>query len=156
MSAPDFSKARDYAYRLLDVRPRSIRELDEKLRKKGFSEETSAEVIEYLRKTGHLNDEEFARIWLNYRTASKPTGPCLLRYELENKGIDSETIEKVIQREYDAKFNQAGLAGEAVEARLNRMKGLQPDVKRRRLLAYLKRRGFSYDVAKEAVEEMVQ
>lgn len=152
----DFSKARDYAYRLLDVRPRSIKELDERLERKGFSKEVRSGLVEYLKERDYLNDEEFARIWVNYRTSSKPTGPHLLRYELKKKGVDNELIDKVLAAEYEAKFSQACLVREAVETRLKLLKGLDEQTKKRRLLAYLTRRGFSYEIAREVIGEKLR
>ena len=86
----------------------------------------------------------------------KKTRTFHMPFPIKKKGIANETIERVIAKEYDARFSQENLAREAVETRLKTLKGLEPGTKRRRLLSYLTRRGFADEIATEVITEMVK
>ncbi len=63
-------KARDKAANYLSYRARSQKEMSDYLAGKGFDEEVVAETIDWLLRYGYLNDEMFARQWVESRMRS--------------------------------------------------------------------------------------
>jgi regulatory protein len=146
-------KAKDYAYRLLSYRQRSTQELRERLNKKGFTAQTVKKTVEYLSRLKFLNDENFARFWVQTRIQSSPLGWSLLRYQLRQKGITEELIEKVFG-DYRAEYDEVEAAKRLASLRRRRYKDkdLKPLKLKKRLYDYLCRRGFSREAIMQAIE----
>ena len=78
----DTAKATDAAIRLLTARPRSVREIEQRLRRKEFGDPTIERVIQRLRDWRYVDDEAFARFWVENRESNRPRGRRLLKQEL--------------------------------------------------------------------------
>lgn len=144
-------QARQAALRLLSYRPRSSAEVRQKLRQKGASDDIVQIVIDRLTKADLLNDEAFARYWVEQRETFKPRSPLALRQELRQKGIAHDVIEMVIQD-----VNPESAARKAAQKKVRQLSNLTEDKFRARLGGFLQRRGFSYGLIKQITDEMWQ
>ena len=138
--------AHEAALRLLSHRPRSERELGQRLRLRGLDADVVEDEIERLRKAGLLDDEAFARLWVEDRQLSAPRGRRLLRYELLGRGVRSELAHAAVDSIDD---RTAALA--LARGRARRLAGLEFKQFSQRLARFLQRRGFGYDEVGEAV-----
>jgi regulatory protein len=143
----EFSKAYNLALNYLSYRPRSEAEVVAHLGRKGFSDELVADVRSRLHKAGLLDDAAFAQFWVENRLQFRPKGPMALRYELRQKGVAEETIARALE---DVDPEEA--AYQAAQKQARRLASEDRDVFFRRLLAYLSRRGFTYETARTACE----
>jgi len=84
------------ALRLLSYRPRSIREIKKRLTKTNADTNTINRVINNLIEQNLLNDQEFARWWVDQRVKFRPRGNYALTQELVQKGLDREIIDSVL------------------------------------------------------------
>jgi len=134
-------QAFDRAVRFLSYRPRSRAEVERYLRGKGITEDGIAGVIERLEQANYLDDEAFARFWVENREEFKPRSRRALHYELRQKGVSSQ----VIARALNASGDEAA-AWRAVEGRLARWAGLPRNELRQKIANYLSRRGFDYEI----------
>lgn len=137
-------KALHTAMGLLEVRPRSVAELRERLLRKDFSPEACDRAIERLRELGMLDDAAFARQWVENRQTFRPRGASALRDELRRKGVDRTLIEDVLSSEEIAE-GEPERARQIAQAALRKYAGA-PDRStfQRKLGGYLQRRGFSF------------
>ena len=133
--------AYEQALRLLSHRPRTERELRVRYAKTGLPEQVQDAAIERLKSGGLVNDAAFAELWIENRMEFRPRGAWALRSELSSKGVARETIEDALQD-----FDEEEAAIRAADKGARRYKHLSPDLFRRRLSAYLSRRGFAYTV----------
>ncbi len=147
----EFIKAKDYAYRLLSYRQRSTQELRERLDKKGFTPKAIKKTIEYLSQLNYLNDENFAKFWIQTKIQSKPLGWSLMRYQLRQKGVTEEVLEKV-SSDFLGQYNEVDAAKKLATSRRKRYKGLESLKLKKRLYDYLCRRGFSQEAILQAIE----
>ncbi len=146
-------RAREAAFRLLAVRARSVRELGDRLRRKGLSAAVVEETLDALTATGLLDDREFARAWADERVRLKPVGPMRLRQELTAKGVPAAVVDEVVQETY-REHDELELAARALG---KRSRGRVPTPREAaRLNAFLLRRGFSYEVAALAVKGLAR
>ncbi|MEA2576190.1 MAG: regulatory protein [Chloroflexia bacterium] len=157
------------ALAFLSYRPRSAREVEQRLRRKGFTPEQINGVMERLRSQKYIDDHEFARFWVGNRMTFNPRGPRLLRSELRQKGVPAEIVEEVlkeqvatqeelVQQAEELKVGQSANMDEPVPGtdlanaldlarkRLRAYGNLEPQVARRRLSSFLARRGYGFDV----------
>lgn len=147
----EVERAYERALNFLSYRPRSEAEVRRRLRKKGVEDEGVEVVVARLTRAGLLNDREFARYWVENRLQFNPRGARALRHELREKGVPASIIADTL-----ADFDEETSARRAAEAGMRRLAHLEPRDFRRRLGAYLARRGFSYAVVKPLIEEMLE
>ncbi len=138
-----FAKARDYAFFLLKFRLRSENELVQRLKLKKIPEETIKEVISFLKEKRFIDDNVFARAWLNSRL-KRPLGLRRIKQELRQKGVDKEIIEQETAKLKD--YSEDKIVLDLAKGRLNRLKGIDQVSAKRRVYAYLVRRGFSPEI----------
>jgi len=97
----DLSKAKFSALNLISYRPRSEKEVYDKLIQKGWGKTIANKVVSELVKNQYIDDESFAKLFANYKVKNYLLGPNSLRKELYKKGLKNEIIEKTIQLVYD-------------------------------------------------------
>lgn len=147
-AADALERARDYALTLLEQRPRSEAELRGRLRQKGFEETVIDEVLERLRQVALVDDLAFARFWAEQRQRFRAQGVALLRAELRQKGLADDVIEQVC-----AEYDEAAALRQAAEEHLRKLRTLPVEEQRRRLVARLLRRGFSYAAIRDLLHD---
>lgn len=139
--------ALESALRLLSYRPRSERELRDRLARKGFARRVIDETAGRLRELGYLDDAAFARFWTETRQALRPRSRRLLTGELRWRGVAPATAEEVT-----VDISDPEAAYRAASRRLRALRGLDYPRFRERLGGFLTRRGFSYAVARRTIE----
>ncbi|OGO50870.1 MAG: hypothetical protein A2148_07910 [Chloroflexi bacterium RBG_16_68_14] len=139
--------ALESALRLLSYRPRSERELGDRLARKGFGREVIAGTLSRLRELGYLDDAAFARFWTETRQAFRPRSRWLLAGELRRRGVSQEAAEGAT-----AAISDEQAAYQAAARRLRALRGLEYQQFRERLGRFLTSRGFSYAVARRTIE----
>jgi regulatory protein len=141
--------AHEAALSFLSYRPRSIAEVRENLQKKEFSAETIESVIARLTETRLLDDEAFARYWVDNREQFGPRSARALRFELRRKGVSDDAIQVSLDG-----LDEDMAAYRAGKAQARRLSAAEELVFRKRLGDYLLRRGFSYGVIKQVVKTL--
>ncbi len=139
------------ANRLLAVRLRSRRELEDRLHRRGISADILASVIADLERHGFIDDRRFAEAWVRTRRALLPSGRIRLQYELARKGVARDAVTQVLGGGGD----EAELALAVAQGRMRRYRGLQPEVVYRRLGGMLQRRGFSSGVVSRVLRQVL-
>jgi regulatory protein len=142
-----------YVLRFLAIRPRSQFEIEKRLVRKGFPKSDVEKMVEKLKNQNLINDREFAALWVRNRSLLRPTGKRLLFWELKQKGIAREIVDEVLGFADNVELE---LARGALENKIRLYASLEPFEKKQKLLAFLARRGFSYSIAKKALEKLQQ
>lgn len=144
-------KAVDSAARFLAYRPRSLAEVRRNLAQKGIPEAVIEAAIDRLSALGYLDDEAFARFWVENRNNFKPRGPRALRYELRQKGVANTIIDRVL----DEMLNVEVAAYQAAETRIRRLQGSTHQEFRQKVAAFLQRRGFNFETTRAVIENLI-
>ena len=92
MKVLDLAAAKQKAYRLLSIRPHSEKELEKKLRGKGFSAAVVNEALEKLHDLKYLDDASFAVQWAHNLAVNKLRGNRKIIASLREKGVVAELI----------------------------------------------------------------
>jgi SOS response regulatory protein OraA/RecX len=98
------------AAQFLAVRSRSVSETRQRLRRLGYSDAVTGQVIERLDRLGFLDDTAFARAWVESRDRAHPRGETALRQELRRRGVDDEVVRRAL-------LDRAGSSGPPGSAR---------------------------------------
>ncbi len=136
----EIDKAYQRALHFLSFRARTQYEIEKYLRDKDFSEIAIEGTTEKLYRHKYLDDVDFGQQWVSNRTRLKPKGRRALRYELRQKGLSDADIEKSI-----ADLDEDDLAWQAVQKKLPLWQSLERMAFKKKLTAFLARRGFNYD-----------
>jgi len=143
-------RAHQTAVNFISYRPRSSKEVSDKLTRKGFGADLVRAEVEQLRSLMLINDLEFARMFIRDKLRGKPMGRALLRRKLLEKGISFQATERVL-KEYvtdETELEAArALATRKLKASRARFSNLEPPMRQKRLADYLLNRGFSTEVA---------
>ncbi len=137
------------ALRLLAYRPRSEAELRQRLTLRGAPAAAVDETIARLRDLALVDDEAFARAWVESRDQTSPRGRWLLASELRAKGVPRQTVQQSL-----AALNEEDDAYRAGVRRARSMTALSYAEFRRRLGDYLLRRGFGYETVGATVSRL--
>jgi regulatory protein len=141
---PPEERAFELALRALNRRERTSAQIRSWLEQRGFEAEVVAEVVERLEEAGGLDDARFARLYAEDRRALDGWGEERIRAALAERGVASWLIE-------DALVCEESDAERALAQLIERGQVLGDDAARGKALAFLVRRGYSSEVAYEAV-----
>ncbi|MDD5568728.1 MAG: regulatory protein RecX [Candidatus Omnitrophica bacterium] len=146
-----FDKARDYAFFLLKFRLRSENELIQRLKLKKIPEKTIKELVAFLKEKKFIDDNIFAKAWINSRLR-KPLGLRRVKQELRQKGVDKEIIESQSSGVTD--YSETDTVLDLAKRRLNILKGTDQVIAKRRVYAFLLRRGFSPEIVIDTLNQL--
>jgi len=145
--------AKNHALRLIELKPRSVQEIRDRLAKKGVEKAEIEAITAELEAIGLLDDVKFARDWIENRQHFRPMGVIRLRQELFAKGIDREIVEAVLSQ-YRSQVDEKSEAMALARKKLRTLQGLKPEAARRRLAGFLARRGFSTEAVALALRSI--
>lgn len=147
----NFNKAKGYALRLIKLRPRTEYELRVKFAQKMYSEEIADQLISYCKDSGLLDDGLFAKVWLQSRL--KKYGLRRVRHELAAKGLSEQLILSETYR-IKADYDEESVVRGLMARRIKVYQGLPALTKKKRMMDYLLRRGFSLETINKVVREL--
>jgi len=142
--ASEFGKLYQRTLEWVLLRPRSEKETRDYIYKKVFEKQLEKEyidnIIDELKSKKYLDDNRFAEWWVENRFVKKGVSQKRLRMELLKKGISKSIIDEVL----DARDDEAEI--EKIIAK-KRMRYADDE----KLIQYLCRQGFSFELAREKV-----
>ncbi len=151
VSKSETRHAKSVAYRFLSERPRTVKEMTDRLSKEDLGARSIEAVIADLTRSGFLDDEQFSRLWAESRANNRPRGRRAVSSELRKLGVSRETIESVLDSCYP---DDADLVRQVAVRRAESLRRLDRATFRRRLAGYLARRGFDYAVVSPLLDEL--
>lgn len=148
LATSQYNRARERALYLLGLRDYACKELEQKLYTEA-TPEIAATVVERLREVGLLDDERYAARLARSLSEVKHYPRRRIEQELRHRGISSMLIQTVLSELEGEDYEQAlALLQKKYYNKLD-----DPD-SRRRVIAALARRGFSYGSIRRAMDEM--
>jgi len=143
----EVGKALDRAYNFLSFRSRSRQEMARYFRDKKYDDDLIEFLIQRLEVQDLINDERFAREWVEARQLASPRSRIHLQAELREKGIASDIIEVAMAS------TAATDEGAAIMALIAGKRLRQRYPEDQKLIRYLAGKGFRYDAIKAALEQ---
>ena len=147
--------AYNYALNLLSARPYATRALHRKLIQKQYSAADADDAIRRLVDNGLLNDAKYAEQYARSKMLSTGTSKRRVQQDLFRKGIKGDVatnaIASVIEED---EIDPAAVIERVAKKKLAQLGALEPLVLRRRLFAFLARRGYDVDEIKAVVSRL--
>lgn len=156
------------AARFLEARSRSVHEVRRRLTQAGYRPDLVEGAIGRMLELGMLDDEAFARAWVESRDRARPRGERAIRSELALKGVDRASVDLVLEERREAVAvakdgidepdhgSADRIAAARLLARHARALGRVTDLRQRRQRAYalLARNGFDPETCRDAVADL--
>ena len=147
--------AYDYALNLLSARPYATRALHRKLIQKQYSAADADDAIRRLVDNGLLNDAKYAEQYARSKMLSTGTSKRRVQQDLFRKGIKGDVATNAIANVLESEeIDPAVLIERVAQKKLAQLGALEPLVLRRRLFAFLARRGYDVDEIKRVVSQL--
>ena len=153
--AADEEAAFRTALRYLERRPFAARDLARRLVLKGHPPAAAEAARMRAERMGLLDDARFTLHYVQTR-AARGRGPLRLRRDLAVLGVERSVVDQVLAEAFGPDGSEAPQADAVARRRLTQLRGLPRPVQRRRLLAFLARRGFAGQTVTRLVGELLQ
>jgi regulatory protein len=124
------------------------------LKKREIPEEIANAVLDRFTEAQLIDDAAFARAFVNSRIAISGKSKSVIARELKQKGVNAEDAQQalsIIDQESEDKTAYA-----IAKKRYQQLTSLAPDVRKRRLMGFLMRRGFSGAIASRILRDLEQ
>lgn len=143
--------ARAIVLRQLTAGPRTRAQLEQALRKRDVPDDAALQVLDRFSELGYVNDEAFAKAWVDSRHAGRGLARRALSHELRQRGVSDEVARDAVDT-LDPD-DERETARRLVRRRLASMRGQSADVATRRLAGMLARKGYSSGLAFAVIRE---
>ena len=154
-AAADQEAALRTAFRLLERRPFAAGDLARRLVQKGHPAGAASVAVEKASQMGLVDDRVFTRHYIETR-AARGRGPLRLRRDLAALGVERGVVDRTLAEVLGPDGRQYPDAEALARKRLGQLKGLPAPAQRRRLVAFLARRGFGGDTVRQMVARLLK
>ena len=149
-----FERYYNLSLRYLSYRPRSEKEVVDYLKEKtkkfeSLTPEIIDQIVSKLKEYRFIDDAEFVKFWIEQRVKFKHKPLRAIEYELKQKGIDRNLIDGALSEFEDKNIFDLENAKKLAERKIEFYRNLEPIKRREKVMNYLLRKGFSYDVVKK-------
>ena len=134
------------AVRFLGRRDRSVREVQQHLRAKGWDGSACTKTVTRLKQEGLLGDRVLASKWIDYRGRTAPRSRRVMIQELQQRGIARAIIHQAV-----ATMDEKALALACARRKQRQWQRYPEGERPTRIMTFLQRKGFPYDVCRETV-----
>ena len=138
---------------LLSYRSRSEKELQERLKKKGFSGQHIAATLKYMKQAGHLDDHALALDLKRQAFNNKLLGHNRAKIFLLDRGVPDEIV--ITALTYDEE-TEAQKIQKLIDKKLKTMGDCADNKKKKKLWDFLVRKGYSYNTIRNAFHRLNQ
>ena len=146
--------AREVALRYLEYGPRTSKEVYRRVHRAGFTASVAEETVGAMKAQGFVDDAEYAMEYVSARFKNRGFGPRRLRADLRARGVAKEHIDAALNM-LSQKVDYKEAARKHAERHWPRLQGTT-QARRRKLIDYLFRRGFSREVALEILNTLAK
>ena len=175
----EYWAARRLAENYIDYQPRTSAEVRRRLGRGGFGEDIVERVVTELESAGLLDDARFSYAWVESRARRKGLGSARLAAELRTKGVAKEETESALQQlDAESEFQNALVIARKRLGTPTTQRPIHPTTEhedeiededepildtqypipeeKRRLAAYLQRRGYNWEIIQQVFAELFQ
>lgn len=145
-------KAINSALNFLSYRQRSEKEIRVKLKEKEYEQNYIERAISFCKEQNYIDDEAFAISFIKDKQNLNNLGQYRIKRELLLKGIDEDIIERVLVEDDDEEYERA------LEIARKKYSSYKDDDRNkiyRKLSGFLQRKGYSFDVVRNILKELL-
>ena len=149
----DFTTTYQKLLNFSTLRPRSEKEIRDWLHRKKVPEHYYEKHFSKLKRLDLIDDEKFAKWWIDQRLAFKQKSKKELSFELMRKGINKILINQLVNNSMNQE-DEVKTAKALLEKKLYKWQKFEGYIKKQKISQYLAGKGFGWDVIKTIVDEL--
>ena len=146
------NKAINSSLKYLSYRQRSIKEVRDQLKRKGYDDSIIENSIGILLEKNYLNDYEFAKSFIRDKSHLNKYGINKIKYDLMNKGVSMDVIEKTLDFDSDEEYYRAL---ELANKKITSYKNLDKSNIYGKLGSFLQRKGYQYTTVSRVLRKVL-
>ncbi len=154
LDADALMRAKKLVLDTLSRQTRTTQQIRQKLKEKGFQESIITQVIQRFEELHYLDDQQYARSFIEHRLNNKGYGPRRIREELRRKGIQGPWVQQLLDEFQDS---DAPLQAALTQAQ-KKWRQLQRETDQRKRLKklndFLLRRGFDFETVRSVLRKI--
>jgi len=143
----------EQAYRFLSRRGHFQKELQRKLKVKGYDPEIINKALQHLEDKGYLNDVQLMVQFVQDAIHLKRYGPNLIKSKLFERGLPDSAIDQALEENYPPELQRQVCQELASKKWASLKKSAKPNI-RQKLVAFLQQRGFTWETIQPIVEDL--
>lgn len=147
----EFQKTLDKLLRFAMLRPRSKKEVESWVRRKKIHQSIQEGLFDKLKHFELIDDEKFAKWWIDQRTTFRKKSKKVIKQELLLKGVAREIIDDALSV---AEIDEKSLALETLKKKYYRWQKLPLKERKQKMTEYLLRAGFSWSDVNNAIDDV--
>jgi len=144
-------EAENFIYKLLSSHPRTAKEIEDKLEKKGFKKEIIKQAMNHFINLGYLNDKEYIDIWLENQIKYRPSSRAFCFKKLKSLGLDENLINEALDRKLSEE-KEFQIALKISEEKIRNLKKFSKKKQIEKLGFFLTQKGFPENVIWEILK----
>ncbi|MBI5326164.1 MAG: RecX family transcriptional regulator [Ignavibacteriae bacterium] len=145
--------AKQTAYNFVSYKPRTEKQIRQRLKIKGFENDEANSAIEFLIKFDLVDDIKYAKQFVSDYLKRKSTGKSKLLFELLKKGIDKSLAEDTIEKFYPEE-NTFEIAMKSIEKKLRLIRHKPMEKQKDSLIRYMQSSGFDWDIIRKVLKKV--
>lgn len=145
--------AKQFAYNFVSYKPRTEKQIRQRLKDKGYNKFESDSAIEFLIKFDLVDDNKYAKQFISGYLKRKSAGKSKLISELIMKGIDKQLAQDALEEFYPHE-NTYEFALKATDKKLRIIRHKPLEKQKDSLIRYLQSSGFDWDIIRKVLKEV--
>jgi SOS response regulatory protein OraA/RecX len=165
------SRAKGSALGYIGRRSHSRKELEKKMKDRGHEDDVIQESLDRMQELGLQDDAEYALIFARSKWRQSKWSPRKIQTELRRKGVEEDMVDRALESVFGFdkgihidetdEDNNKEEAIELVAAAKRQYQSygsahISKEAKKRRLIGWLQRRGFTWDIIRSIVQSIEQ
>jgi len=147
----ELQKCLDKTINFAMIRPRSIKEVKDYFRRKEIDTSLHQTILDKLVRPELLDDQKFAKWWVEQRQNFSPKSKRILINELRIKGITNEIISNTLE---DFEIDEVKIAKELIAKKIYKWQKHDGKIRNQKISRYLSGKGFGWDVINHVVTDL--
>lgn len=145
-------EVKQYSYNYATYKLRTKYQIINKLKEKKYTDFEIDTAFTFLYEFNLINDRKFAIAYVKDALMMKSISELKLRINLQNFGIDRNTIDEVL-KEYYPKEDEFEIAKKSAEKKMRLIQHKPLEKQKNSLYIFLVNSGYSFDIAKRVLNE---
>ncbi len=141
------------AYNYASYAPRTQKQIVDKLKLLGYTDEINEKIIAFLINFNLIDDEKYANAYISTKLKTKAVSKAKLKRDLYAKGVATDEIDKAIEQNYEEELS-LDMALKATEKKMRLIQNKKPEKQIPSLVNFLVGQGFSWDTIRQVLEQM--
>lgn len=145
----ELQKSFDKTLRFVMTRPRSLKEVKDYFKRKEIDNSLHQNILEKLIKLELLDDQKFAKWWVEQRQSFSPKAKRILNYELRMKGIKQNIINEILD---DSEIDELKIAKDLITKKIYKWQKYDEKLRKQKITQYLAGKGFDWNIINDVLK----